>query len=614
MRQSLPRFAFLLLALSVLGLVPAPSAHAAEAPPRIKMLLSSSQGLIDDLEYLVVDLAQEKKQWEDNILPSIEIFLLGIDYKLPLRWDVLVNNEGQDEKSGYRYQPQIPIDRGGMELQTFIKDHLVPIGIIPRQKKRGYYQLTGDVFEGWMRIVDDARKDYACIAAKGYESDIPDGMPHPSVSHEQLLGMGYDISLELANTPAFSALRLEQANDLLAFMMKDVARKPDETQADFDLRKLSQQQKYEQLHRVYVEAEHFTIGWNTQEADQRGEAEFALDALAGTDLAAYLQTMGAEASRFDALEMDKDPVLGLRINFPFDDFRRKQLKLWYPVALASAEGSIDTSKRFSDAEKGPAKKMAKLFFDMLIAGDPLGRLDLFTDVTAGSSGKHVMLSGVVATNGKAADEIVKLLPQVQAGWKIQMDLETLGDTVIHMVDVTADIPEAINNFFGPSGRVYVATSPTTVWIAGGEGSLEILKTAIETVGSGEQAGGQRVQVVSAVSAEAPVKFVDLKLHAAPLIGFSNELSKETGLSLTKSINIKPPGGAAGATGEGRGNLQPIDPEEMREIIRKSLVDIDDRITGIITRTDDHIAGRMTFAPGILRSAGKIIAKIAKDNL
>ena len=53
---------------------------------------------------------------------------------------------------------------------------------------------------------------------------------------------------------------------------------------------------------------------------------------------------------------------------------------------------------------------------------------------------------------------------------------------------------------------------------------------------------------------------------------------------------------------------------MREIIRKSLIDIDDRVTGVISRTDDHISGRMTFAPGILRSLGKIVAKIAKDNL
>lgn len=614
MRRSLPRIMSLALTLSAFWFPAGTAVQAEDDPPRIKLMLSSSQSLIDDLEYLVVDLAQEKKQWGDNILPSIEIFLLGVDYKMPLRWDVLVNNEGPDEKSGYRYQPSIPIDRGGKELVTFIKENLVPIGIMPRQKRRGYYQLTGDVFEGWMRIVDSVRKDYACIAAKGYEGDIPEGMPHPSETHKHLLEMGYDISLELANTPAHTELRKAQADDLLAYMMRDVARKPDESQAAFELRKLSQQQKYEQLHRVYVEAERLTIGWSTKAEDKRGEAEFGLEALAGTDLEAYLKTMGAEPSRFEPVEMDKDPVLGLRINFPFDDFRRQQLNQWYPVALAAAQGAIDTSERFSAAEKGPAKEVARLFFDMLIAGDPLGRLDLFTDITVGASGKHVLLSGVVATDGKAADEIVKLLPQVQSGWKIVMDMETVGDTAIHLVDVAADVPRSLNDFFGPSGKVYVGTSPSMVWIAGGDGSLEMLKTAIEKVGTGEQTGQQRVQVVSAVSAEAPVKFVDLKMRAAPLVAFSNEFSKETGLSLTKSITIKPPGGAAGATGEGRGNLQPIDPEEMREIIRKSLIDIDDRITGVITRNDERINGRMTFAPGILRSAGKIIAKIAKDNL
>ncbi len=646
----LPSLQRISLALFVIGFSAASAAHA-EEQPRIKGLLASPQAVLDDLEFLVVDLAKEKKQWEKNVLPSIEIFLLGVDYNKPLRWDILVNNDGPDEKSGYRFQPSIPIDRGGKGLRTFIKENLVPIGIEPRLKKRGYYELTGAVFEGWMRIVDKKHKDYACIAAKGHADDVPANMPYPGDSHKELLSAGYDIALDLVNSADQTDLRKSQADDLLAFFMKDVKRKPDETQAQFDFRSLSQRHTYEQMHRVYVESEHFTIGWVTNESEPQGEAEFELHALPDTGLWKYLESMGTEPSRFAALEMPEDPVLGLRLNLPFDDFRRQQLDAWYPVARAAAQGGIDTSERFSDHEKGPAKQATDLLFDMLDAGDPLGRLDMFADITVADTGKHGMVVGVVAADGKAADEIVKLLPQVREGWKVEMETETVGDTAIHRIDVSEKLPKAMLTFLGESGLAYVATSPTTVWIAGGDGSLELLRAAIAKVadrdnedgtdkdgtgndgtgkdndGTGDDeadAGGvpveqtateeEGIEIASASETVESGKFVDLKLQAGPIITFANDLSNETGLSLADSINIKPPGGAAGTSGQGRPSMQPIDPAEMREIIRKALIGIDDRVTGVISRTDGHISGRMTFAPGILRSFGKIIAKIAKDNL
>ncbi len=639
----LPSLQRISLALFVIGFSVASPARAQDQP-RIKGLLASPQAVLDDLEFLVVDLAKEKKQWQQNVLPSIEIFLLGVDYNKPLRWDILVNNDGPDEKSGYRFQPSIPLDRGGKGLRTFIKENLVPIGIEPRLKKRGYYQLTGDVFEGWMRIVDKKRKDYACIAAKDHADDIPADMPYPGDSHKELLSAGYDVALDLVNTADQTELRKSQADDLLNFFMKNVKRKPKESQATFDLRSLSQRHTFEQLHRIYVEAERFTIGWVTNESEPQGEAEFELRALPDTGLQKYLESMGTQPSRFAALEMPEDPVLGLRLNLPFDDFRREQLDAWYPVARAAAQGGIDTSERFTDSERGPAKQATDLLFDMLSAGNPLGRLDLFADITVADTGKHALVVGVVVADGKAADEIVKLLPQVREGWKVEMETDTVGDTAIHKIDVSAKLPKAMLTFFGESGLAYVATSPTTVWIAGGDGSLELLKASITAVGNGASENGdggddgsedgavndeadgdgptpeqteteqEGVEVTSAADTVASGKFVDLKLQAGPLITFANDLSKETGLSLADSINIKPPGGAAGTSGQGRPSMQPIDPAEIREIIRKALIGIDDRVTGVISRTDDHISGRMTFAPGILRSFGKIIAKIAKDNL
>jgi hypothetical protein len=399
-------------------------------------------------------------------------------------------------------------------------------------------------------------------------------------------------------------LRRLQADDLLTHFMKNVQRKPDETQAEFDFRKVSQRQKYEQMHRLYVEAQTMTIGWTTDVANKRGEAEFVVQALPETSLHSYLATLGTEPSRFTALEMPQDPVLGLRVNLPVDDFRRKQLDEWYPLAREAAKTNIDSSEDFTAAQKDPAKQATDRLFDMLIAGQELGRIDLFVEITAAGTSHHTLVGGIRTSNGKSADEIIKLLPQLQEGWKVQMDAETVGDTAIHTIDASANIGKALTDFFGPSGLAHVGTSPDVVWIAVGEGSLEKLKAAITRVA--ESAGGG--------AAAAPETFVELTMQAGPLIAFSDDLAVETGFSLTDSITIKPPAGPTGTTGEGRSGLQPIDPKEMRDIIRRSLTNIQDRVTGVIRRQEDSITGKMTFDPGVLRSVGKIIAKVAEDNL
>ncbi len=611
MRRSFSRFTRVALALLVTGLSVCTSTQAQDKP-RIKVIMESPQGFLNDLEYLIVDLAKENKQWVDNIFPSLDIFLIGVDRNQSLRFDVLLSNANPGEAAGYRYQPCIPLVPGRKGLKDFIKDNLNPIGIDEKLKRRGYYELTGAVFQGWMRIVED---QYACIAAAGYEDDITEDMPLPGPSHKDFLAKGYDLGIEVVSTAGQTPLRQKQAESFVPYLMKDVARKPDESEARFNFRTLSQLHKFEQLQRIYVEAQQATAGWTTNVAKKQGEAEFILKALPETGLLDFLKTMGVEPSRFAALSMADDPVLGLRLNLPFDDFRRTQLSAWYPAARDAAKDAIDKSEEFTDEERDPAKQAVDLLFDMFTAGDRIGRLDMFVDITKAESGKLGIVGGVLTNDGKAADEIVKLLPRVHQQWTVEMDTETIGQTAIHKIDVSKDTPKAIFDHFGDSGVVYVGTSPQLVWLAGGDGAYEALKAGIEKVTASEAAEEPAAEGESAPSGSGAEKFVDLKLRAGPMIAFADDLTEETGWNLLGSINIKPPGAAAGASGEGeRSSLQPIDPKEMRKIVRRSLVDIDDRVTGVINRTDDHIGGKMTFAPGILRALGKVIAKVAEDNL
>ena len=304
MRRSLPRFTLTTFAVLFGCLILLASTSKAEKP-RIKVVMESPQGFIDDLEYLVVDLAEEKKQWDDNLFPSIDIFLIGVDREAPLRFDVLLNDAGPGEEAGYRFQPSIPVEAGRAGLREFITNNLNPIGIDEKLKRRGYYELTGAVFEGWMRIIGDTRAGeipYAAIAAKDYESDIPPNMPMPEESHKDILAKGYDLAIEVLNTAEQTELRQAQTGQFVPYLMKDVARKPDEPEARFELRKLSELHKFEQLARIYVESQQATAGLTTNVEKKQGEAEFVLKALPETGLYDFIQTMGVEPSRFDAIE------------------------------------------------------------------------------------------------------------------------------------------------------------------------------------------------------------------------------------------------------------------------------------------------------------------------
>ena len=153
------------------------------------MILSRSRGLkvvlwpaqsafMDDLSWIIADLAQEKRtSGKTNIEQMILTFLFGVDQKLPIRFDVLVGGVQQGGRKippAWRFQPSIPVERGGKDVRTFIKAELWNrSALMPGRRSRGgYYQLQ-NVYEGWMRMVDE----YACIGT--YESDVPKGMPNP---------------------------------------------------------------------------------------------------------------------------------------------------------------------------------------------------------------------------------------------------------------------------------------------------------------------------------------------------------------------------------------------------------------------------------------------------
>ena len=573
-----------------------------ETKPRFKVVLAGADRVLDDLGWIIADLAKEQGQWEDNIEQMIETFLFGVDRELPIRFDVLLGGGNQDTEnpSAYRLQPSIPIERDGKDVRTFLKENLVPIGIDYRQKSRGgYYQLQ-NVYEGWMRMVDE----YACIGA--FESDVPKGMPHPNESHEELIEAGFDVALEFDNNAEQTEQRIDAFNGFASNLLDATKEKEDETDAAFALRKAGFSHQLALLERIFVDAKRVTIGLTVDVDEEQGRADLYGEGLPETDLAGFIETISVEPSAFAALPMPEDPAASLRVTLPFSDLQKKQMAKTYELSRPVTHEKIDGEETITSEEKAPTKQISDLVFDMLTAGIEVGRLDLFLDMTVAEPGEgdahdvHVILVGVRAADGKVADEIVQLIPQAHTKWAVEMDVEQVGETAIHKVDVSGDLPQSIHDMFGDSGAVYVGTSTDFVWICGGPGSLELLSETITTVDESE-----------APDEVSPV-FGEFKVHSHKLLNLYHNLSVEMGWELLGGpVEVKPRNENSPVGG---GGLQPIDPIEMREIAVKATSGIDDRISGQARRVDDHAEGEILIAPGLLRAIGKIVAKIVADNI
>jgi hypothetical protein len=143
---------------------------------RLVMGMGSAEKVLSSLEYLVDKLAGKNRAWINNIQPNLEIFLIGVSTELPVRFDMIL-----DPKHGGQMQTIVPI----ADLNEFLADNLEPIDIIAEQdrKDRNLYELTGTVYEGWLRYLPKPTP-YAIFFPQ--KEALPKDMPHPEVQHQDL--------------------------------------------------------------------------------------------------------------------------------------------------------------------------------------------------------------------------------------------------------------------------------------------------------------------------------------------------------------------------------------------------------------------------------------------
>jgi hypothetical protein len=189
------------------------------------------------------------------------------------------------------------------------------------------------------------------------------------------------------------------------------------------------------------------------------------------------------------------------------------------------------------------------------------------------------VSAVSSPNAAKLVDILPLLTQAGKDNTVELNIESVDGVTIHKIALAKGFVDLIDRIFGDSRDLYIGTSDSHVWLASGEGSLDLLKSMIQSIKEPES-------------------------------------NKRT---LTASINLLPWVVRWKQIADEK--EQPEDAEarqQWRESLRRlgdavEALKTDDSLSIDIPVTEEMVSGQFKFDTGLLRFVGKEIAAFTKEN-
>ncbi len=594
------------------------SAALAEEPAKLHAGLRSANGLLADMEYLVVKTAEDRaiqeqdkatqeklkaifeKQkaiFENDIKPNIEIFLIGVNPELPVGSSFLLTAE-----TGKRRLLQIPVE---ILVKNFIDGNLDPIGIEVKKDRtdKTLYALTGDTLknDSWMRV--KGNNSYASISED--KNDIPVGVATPDVTLNAQFAKGYDFALTSLNSEAEAKVRFAAFQKLKENQLAALKKKTGETQETFDLRKLALTQQVDNLGQLISSTLMLQVGMLTDADRKLGLGQLLWSAMPNTDFAKWIAKLEAEKSHFASLYGSDKSVLTARVLLPISDSGRANQKEVYKLLPTVLRQKIESNKDLNDEVKAARIGVSAAVIEAMNKSVEKGVLDLFLDIAPTADQKHTFVLGVRTADVRAEMEtLVGHLAQVHANWSSQVNIETIGETKFHSFKGATPSP-SLHDFFGGDDTVFVAAGPDFVGMAFGAGSLDVLKKLAEQATTGEKK-----------SLEA---FVDVRFHARESLDITHTFRKENDFKFLSPKPDEEPQGkekskkpaASGGKGDAKNALKNFD---WQKTAIDTMRGTDDLITIQMKLVQGALEGEIKLSEGVLTGMGAVISKFAEENL
>lgn len=449
--------------------------------PEIRAALLSGDELTADLKFLS-ELAgpQGVRGWK--LLESFlaEIFA-GTDTSKPAIFEIMVAPTGSDVRAFFPLQ----VVAGKPLGEKFLRN-IDGIGIKSKKLVANFYQLgggekeiPGSAFNGFLRILATPI-NYAALAKKRAALPANLGDPTKDKVVAALLAKKFDVGVMLKNDKADAtsikarAADFQKVKDELNAGLKQAA---DALPEEFAVQKAFLDHNLGELSRFVSESSELTLGWTTDAPKKEARLDLELEAIPGTDLDESAKLLGQAPGIFSGVPRSNEAILSGRIHFPLDGFRKSNLLGAMPLFRASTDAKIAISKGYTDDQKAARKQAWNVWFDMLTDGINEGVVDGLVEVSQATGEKANLLFALKAKDGATLKGILEQLPKINDGYKVQFDVEKVGEYSIHTV-ATPDTKEDVELLFGKGAPIYVATGPKSWWVAVGPKSLDPLKKAI----------------------------------------------------------------------------------------------------------------------------------------
>ena len=587
-----------LFALSVVfGLCSAAPAAAAD-DDRVVAFLTSADELIADAKHIVVDLAGEEKAWTNSVLPNIEIWLFGVNPEKNVGIDVLF-----DPDTGRVIEFHVPI----ANRREFLNSNLGDVGVVTKQdrKNKDLYELS-EVLEGWLLFTKSTEgQEYGSIVTN--KSNLP--TKSPVTKWELFKKAGYEAGLRWSALEATKAQRDKGFDKMLSEVTSNLKKRPDESQAQFDLRKLTVEQNANRLARMLSNTSELMAGWSTDAKARKYGGSSTMTGLPGSDVEKNIKSIGTVPSKFAGVTTPENSAMSARVMLPLAEVYQQEQAKTYSTSLAALKERIDGKEDISAEEKKARKELSEKAVQIASDSLKLGWLDVYAELIPSGSSLYTGVVGVRIQDSAVAKEIVELLPSAQKGWTVKTDVAEESGAKIHVIDMKAKLPNTLKTYFGDAGEAYVATGDQTVWIATGPDAMGRLKSAMQAA------------AVEAKANDTPLKVV---MHVHPALQIGKSLTEDRDIELFRTLKegslLKGPQQdnndkkGAKKDEERRVNRNALQNFKWHDTALKALEGGKDVVTLEITKDGDALKGQLNCEEGVMRAIGKVVAKFAVEML
>lgn len=552
---------------------------------RVVLATPSDERLRDDLKFLI-DLAPQnlRKQWK-TLDEFVAVFEDGVDLKRPLRLDVVFTS------SEMKYVVAVPVSNLNNGKKNFVKG-LTEFGWLVKADAHGLYTIANKPPRA-AKVAPPPSPSWFMRAANNWVqispdlADVPPNFPNPANSIAPIIKPPIDLALRVENDGKDLPKRTGAFKELRKQLEAAIKFKRGESDADFEIRKLSAAQSFNEAERFLVQSQLLDVNWTTDTTKPVGIGNLSLTALPGTSLEESVTLLAAKPSFFANVPFAEKFTLQSRWNFAIDPMRSEHARELYPALLQVLSNSVDARPNLKEPEKAAAKAALEKLFGMLAESIPLKVLDAFIDVHPSGDGKNTLLAGVRCANGRQALACIEQFPKIRSTWKLEKNVGEHSGVDFHKLTVAEHRRPVFSALCGGEPFLLIGTGKEVVWAAAGKDAESELKAAIDKT---LQPPPEKVDAV----------VVHLDAKFGPLVEVWDKF-------ITTQPVVADPS-----------DKQAKKDEQRRAQLRKYATDAFagglDTISVRLSREGNTVTGLLEVRPGVLRYLGTMIADSVAEYL